>query len=91
MKCNFKKKHKHCCLKYDDFYKEGDICYKSGVCEKTYCSEESNKGCFIKYKKNNKLIECPKFRCGWICRIGFKMKCGGVSCRVEIHGVEYEI
>jgi hypothetical protein len=31
---------------------------------------------------------CPKFRCSWKCRIGYKVKCGAIACRIERHSVE---
>jgi hypothetical protein len=36
---------------------------------------------------NSRYTPCPRFRCDWVCRIGYKCKCGGVACRVERHSV----
>lgn len=33
------------------------------------------------------ITPCPKFRCNWKCRIGYKCKCGGIACRVERHSI----
>ena len=34
---------------------------------------------------------CPKFRCNWKCRVGYKVKCGGIACRIERHGARQMI
>jgi hypothetical protein len=38
---------------------------------------------------NKKSTPCPKFRCNWLCRCGFNMRCGAVSCLIERHGVHF--
>lgn len=38
---------------------------------------------------NSDYTPCPKFRCGWKCRIGYDCKCGGSYCRIERHSVRY--